>query len=349
MERQGGGGTIQGNAGNFANTKSKAGKNGRKKQRMVVLVGSVMLLVLLAGVVALGSLMPQTPLSHCKGIVFAPSRYACLSDLGLSTKNLSICMGIPGSSGYGCFSGMAADTSNSLVCNYINSSSTGYSGCISQFETAAYNASVCKNVENSSVMSSCFYAFADLGNFSNLSYCKSINNTQLGNECTDKFYYINAITLRDQNYCSALPNSSANGIPISELLGLNASSMPGVGLLQNASNYNPGSYEFLNISDQELCYLNLAGITKNASLCNFESRSVEPICLASAKSVQNKPLSYSQILGICGVLPNNYKNICINQELINQASQYGNSTYCKYVTNATEYSVCLSSINSSSS
>ena len=330
-------------------SESKAGVKDNKRQKMVVLVGSVMLLVALAGIVVLGSLRHQTPVSLCEGIVFAQSKYTCLSNLALDTENLSMCSNIPGSYSYGCLSGIAAVTSNSLICNYINSSSASYSGCISQFETSAYNASICNDVKNSSVMSSCFYTFADLGAFSNLSYCKSINNTQLSNECADKFYYINAIKTHDQNYCSALPNSSVNGIPISELLGLNASSILGIQLPQNASDYNLGSYEFLNISDQELCYLNLAGITKNSSLCSFEKGSLNSLCLASAKSTQNKPLSYSQILAVCSALPGSYENICINQELISQASQYDNSTYCRYTTNATENSACLSGVNSSSS
>ena len=347
MERQSKNSNILGNADDPP--KSKAEVKDRERQKMVVLAGFVIVLVALAGIVALGSLRHQTPVSQCEGIIFAQSKYTCLSNLALATENLSICRDIPGSYSYGCLSAIAAGESNSLVCNYINSSSTSYSGCISQFETSKYNASICKNVENSSVTSSCFYTFADLGNFSNLSYCKYINNTQLSNECTDRFYYINAITAHNQNYCGALPNSSTNGIPISELLGLNASSILGIHLPQNASNYSLSSYEFLNISDQGLCYLNLAGITKNASLCSFVQGSLNSLCLASTKSTQNKPLSYSQILTVCGALPSSYSNICINQELISQASEYDNSTYCRYTTNATENSACLSSINSSSS
>ncbi len=347
MERQWKNSNIQGNTDGLQ--KNKAEVKNREKQRIVVLAGFVILLAALAGLVALGSLRHQTPVSQCEGIIFAQSKYTCLSNLALTTENLSICRDIPGSYSYGCLSGIAADASNSLICNYMNSSSASYSGCISQFETSGFNASVCKNVENSSVMSSCFYTFADLGNFSNLSYCKSINNTQLVNECTDRFYYTSAITSHDSNYCSALPNSSIKGIPISELLGLNASSIVGVNLPQNAYNYSLSSYEFLNISDQGLCYLNLAGITKNASLCSFERGNLNSLCLASTKSAQTKPLSYSQILTVCSTLPGSYRNICINQELIGQASEYDNSTYCRYTTNTTENSACLSSINSSSS
>lgn len=331
-------------------------------RKLMLYVYLVMLLVAIAAVSFL--IVPRgSGMGACNSLLLTGNKYACLTNLALAQGNASICGEEQGQYADSCYSEVASKTGNVTLCSSVqNETSRTY--CVFGIAVTSADYSACSGIPEP-------YASACEANIAvhagNESMCAGIGNYTYNAECSSIIGIENALETGAGSYCGAASTSDNANITAyvldnitSRNLGTSTldSSLLSALLLPNTT-----------ITPRDLCYLELAGQTLNASLCN----SVTPGYAQNTCTIESSQYPYNASTGgnytqqlascsslgqyagacadsimlehavatenttLCGQLPSSLADTCY--ELM--ASTYNNTSYCSYITNANESSACV--------
>lgn len=330
---------------------------GDKRKLMIMSAG---VLVILALVVLLLGFVHKPPLAACEGIILVQNRYSCLQNLAFSTANASVCARLPYPNNDSCITKVAEDTNSISTCAGT-SGSPFYDQCVSNVSYSLQNPAYCNGISNSVSESECVYGVAKASSFSSLSYCQQIRDGYYAGLCNSMYYYGRALSLGNASYCSFLTNSVNNSI-------LTNMSSPASVSNYTYLNFSESLYlSILNTTPRSYCYYKAALLTGNPGLCSLASGAAEELCAYSFYARANSTTNYTNLNAsyLCANVPSSFKSYCIagvgvasavntdnvsaclglpTQEqfscISTLASRYNNTSYCSYLTNSTEMSIC---------
>lgn len=332
-----------------------------QSERRVILIGiTILLFVAAATVLLLGSLRP-TPLQSCKNIVFQKQRYDCIYSLASATNNYSICSLLPNGEPSQCISLIAESQMNASACARLGAG-TQYSNCIENVSLKSDNVSYCLDL-NGSIEPSCAFNVARSRQFSDLGECSSIKNITKSLLCSYIYYYNAAPKLNMPNYCSLLPDvTNSTLLSIVETKDyLNQSAAISSQFITTSA---------INITVSASCYYNTAIETKNKTLCAYAGSTVSGACYDYLNSTStNSTFQFNNATALCSKSPYGTNVLCyyalytekavaqknisscfeignssyIDTCIVELASTYNDSAYCKSITNSTDQQACYSS------
>ena len=310
--------------------------------------------------------------SRCRTMLFQQDRYGCAESLAVSTKNASMCAGLPGLYQDSCYLSIAVNTTDAALCSRINSS--GIAGqCYLYMANYTGNVSMCTSIQGSAG-SECAYMLAlKTGSIAD---CASVLGDGRG-YCNDTIHFNNALRYDNASMCAAMgaDNSTAASESIMQNLSLSGYS----GLLLNITQavemmvfYNQ------SIGARDICYAGLAYKTQNTTYCGYiQSNGLGSACESGAQKQQysNSSLNSSAALNmtallnsctgtqqeilscrysymslealqtgnvsICKSIPSNYSATCFYY----LARKYNDTSYCGYIANATLNGACAGDIS----
>lgn len=304
--------------------------------------------------------------TSCSRLIIQNSKYICFSALALATTNASVCSYIKAGNSDSCYSQVAAKSNNSATCASIINSSIRNS-CIIGIAIAKLSFSTC-GTASEPYGSRCTEEVAL--KTSNLTLCGSVRNSTYRLFCTSEINTEYAITKNSPSFCANVTNSTNKNLTSYILLNFTSTYNPAA--YQNVSIYS-SSLEFLpntTYTPRDYCYTTLASQLGSNALCSKvsagESRNLCFLQTIRYPSLANATANYTAQLAacnnagsyaqqciqslelaqaiktrnttICGRLPGTQAGTCFSL----LADTYSNSTYCNYITNATQKSSCIS-------
>ncbi len=304
-----------------------------------------------------------TGIGACNSMLIANSKYACLTSLALQRGNASICGEEPAQYSDACYSAVAENTSNVQACSGVQNA-TQRAACVLDIATGTLDYSACQGIPEP-YASQCAAGIAV--KLDNSSLCSGIGNLTYGAECTSIIGTKEALGTGDAQYCGSVSASADKNITAYVLENITSQGT-------NSSTLDNALFTMLlipnsTVTPRDVCYMELAGMTLNPALCgnvsqgyaqsacNIEASS--PSASASASANYTTQLAACQSLGqyasacanslmlehaigtknatLCGALPGSLTDTCYNL----LASTYKNTSYCGYITNASESSQCM--------
>ncbi|MGC8537573.1 MAG: hypothetical protein ACP5MZ_01130 [Candidatus Micrarchaeia archaeon] len=334
------------------------GNRTENEKRKFVLAIAATVIILLIAVFSLLLTRPTNTLSSCGSRAIPGLKYSCYEYFANQTLNASICSNLPAPLSYSCISNVALLSLNSSKCIYSGLPTSYRDSCLEQVGISSRNPSVCAEM-NSTNESMCAYGVAQAQNFSEASACSYINNNSLYDECYSRYYYQQAAVTKNYTYCNYLPN-----VPNATLMTNLLSSNSNLTSISNAY-----IYSYYNVTPQGLCYSNVAYLAKNKTICSALSGINSQLCIEPFITIA--PSNESTLLASCSKVPADLQEVCREGILVNEAvdnanisiclslnqtnfkdscisevaAKVGNSTYCSYISNATEQEVCASYFN----
>ncbi len=291
----------------------------------------------------------STGLRSCSGKVVQQARYSCYTYYADYYGNASICNYLSGQYRDECLYNVSTATSNSLPCSGI-SLPEYVASCVSSISLKLGSAAACSSLQEP-YASSCAYGVAKASGFSNESVCASIQNSTLSDSCAASHYYNAALASRSASYCGYLSHSY-DGV---ELSAIAANSTQEFGPV-SAYNLTPFGYCYsmvaLELNDRSMCST-LNG-TDAASCQAYFTQSTGVNVTAIGRYCNQSGSQYPGIGGLCGAAITIYealqsgnvtKCLTLNGSYIGTcvtdiARKYNDSSYCSYISNATEASAC---------
>ncbi len=336
---------------------------------------AVGLVILAIGLSALASFMGS---GNCKGILLGPSRDTCMFALALSANNYSMCKSLSGSEQARCFIQISENTKNPSLCRNASAYSSEWGNeCYLYFENATGSVAYCSDVvgteRNQCLASSAIYNY-------NSSYCTGISNSTLRTSCTDAVSMNGALRGDNVSYCAALSGTYSSNETLYLLGSLIGNAKANASDLYSQSApfvYMQGS----SYSKSDICYLFFSALDNGANYCQkITNPVIGSMCssaalnAASSEKSQNLTQSnssnitggYGTLIGECGNQSASAFSICSNavrlieaiqtknitmcsqfQGALNaqcfegMAREYGNATYCRYISNSTYDYSCI--------
>ncbi len=294
--------------------KDKEGKNKEGNDyRRLVLPTVFALAILIIGLALI--LMHGNGVAGCSHKITQGLRYSCYLSYAEQNRNASICTMMNGYEEAECIKTVAAQTGNVEACMLINGSAMN--SCMSYVGISTNNITACEMAGNQS----CIFEVAKNGNFSNVQYCNLMNESN-GNICKTVYWYRIAEQNMSSAACRNIPQN-ASLLSLSSFLGINQS-------LQYSS-----LYAYYNITARDLCYIKLAALSKNESICSMLAFNASKICEASfaantANKTRNSTLNISTANPeeLCKGMSGAEKDECIGSIYTYRAMTTGNVSIC---------------------
>ena len=319
--------------------------------RMKLAAIATIALVVLAAALTLAVHRGATALQRCRNIILSTPRDTCLMQLANFTANTSVCSYIASSQARdSCVGAVALRSENASECYTGGASAQESVSCTSEVALAANDIADCSLIDNATAMSNCIYSLAGKNGFDNLTYCNAMPDKTQSAYCGSIYYYRTAMSTLNSTYCTMLPDNTSNSTPLYLLLGNFSNSSAGL------SGYGGlGALSKFNVTDQEICYYNLAVKTMNQSLCAETSGMINTLCsdlssAANLASLNSSPITPATALASCSIagLTGSLLNDCVNYVFVGAAATRHNETYCGYINNATIKAQCISGATNSS-
>lgn len=325
-------------------------------------------IALVAVVLALISflLVPSgSGVSKCSRLVFESSKYTCMTGIAVSQMNASVCGYEQGSYEDLCYAQVAESANSVGTCKRVQNESTRDS-CLAAVAVATGNYSSC-SLASEPTASSCAESVGL--SLNNLSICSSIPNLTDAATCKSIVSTRRAELTGNPDYCANVTESSDKNVTVFIVSTLNANLALGAG---SQNTLLPGALLFVpnvTYTARDYCYSQLAQQLSNPGLCsNVSAGEATSFCKLQASSTattSNSTANYTQLLAACAQL-GSYSRACTQSATITQAistrnatlcgelqgalnlacytalaSKYMNASYCNYIYNATEHSVCV--------
>ncbi len=302
-------------------------------------------------------------LGSCKSLVISESRDQCLTELAISTANASVCGLATGSYSTECYMQIAQNTGNSTMCSELGSGALE-SQCVMPIAVREDDYGLCEKISEP-YLSKCVEQIALQSD--NATLCGNVANATDEMYCTSLLGIKSALDFKSAEYCLNVSSEDNPNFTSSIIVNFttpkNATAQPTTELVTSFLPFTPN----VTFTARDFCYTALATATYNTSLCDSvtygEGRT---LCVDQATKITNTTASYSTEIAGCSAL-GSYSEQCIEgvelseavqtknvsicaqfQEPINDncyaeiASTYKNSTFCSYISNSTEESLCVS-------
>ncbi len=312
-----------------------------------------------------------SPLQRCKGVLVAGGKEQCYYQLAVSSGNATLCGNLTLSYSESCYLSIAESHDNASMCP-LTGNQSGAALCTSYVANATGRYGLCYSL-NGTYRDSCLSTIAMDSH--NASLCSGIGNNANRTICSSSIAFADALRLKNKDYCGSVTSTTNTGIMDGVLQGSTALDYGRVS--SNLSTYIM-MLAFMNntgISPRDLCYLSYASQFGNQSACTGISNStMQQSCAIIAAPPSNSTSSgtenYTVMLNYCrnttitgtnlsaqnncaelvmiskAVVTRN-STICSSlnasgaeQCYVSLASQYSNTTYCTYLSNALVRNAC---------
>ena len=303
-----------------------------------------------------------TGIGKCNGMLFASSKYACLTNLALQLGNSSICGTEPAQYSDACYSAVAENTSDVQTCSGVQNA-TQRAACVLDIATSTLDYAACAGIAEP-YASQCTASIAV--RLDNASICSGINNLTYGAECASIIGTKEALETGNAQYCGSVSASTDKNATAYVLENITSLGMGSATLSEALSTML--LIPNITITPRDVCYMELAGMTLNSSLCSGVSQgyalSTCEIEASSRSGGASSPANYTAQLAACQSL-GQYANACTNSLMLEHAistrnatlcgelpgsltdtcysllaSTYNDTSYCDYITNASVSSQC---------
>lgn len=301
----------------------------------------------------------------CQQLVFASSKYACLTSLALSSRNSSVCGYAQGAYADSCYAQLAEKTNNTATCNRVQNG-TVFSACVVAIASANNNYAACGSAAEP-YASRCVDSIALRLNSQTI--CARVSNSTLSLECTSILGIRNAERTGSASYCRSVTNSTSKSV--ANFIIANFSHSANTSASSQSSFLLGYLYLLPNVTytARDYCYITLATQNSNSSLCGFVSAGqARNLCTAQsgARVSSNATVNYTALLASCAKA-GSYAQQCTQSVTLAQAvktrnatlcgglgsalstscysllaSTYKNATYCSYISDPSAKSSCVS-------
>jgi hypothetical protein len=334
----------------------------RGKLRLYAAVTAALLVVALASYLIIPD---QSTVKGCMGLAITNSRYYCISNIAIMSSNASMCGNLPaGQYADACYVQVARKTGSGNDCMLIGNSSSR-SSCVTDIAIPAKNYSLCGSADEP-YASRCEEKVALL--LYDGSLCSGIPDAAYRDTCSSIINIRLAITSNDFSRCRNVSDSHDKNFTNNIISNFSYGALPGYAANSMAA---LGSISFLpNITytPRDFCYSVLAYNLGDFGLCSSVSAgTARDLCAyRSATFSSNSTANYTQQLQACEQA-GAYRQSCITSLTVSEAvssmnatmcgrvdtqsgvtcftllaSTYKNSTYCGYISDSSQRSVCLS-------
>jgi hypothetical protein len=334
----------------------------RSKLRLYAAITAALIVVALASYLIVPD---QSTVKGCMGLAITNSRYACISNIAIVSSNASICGSLPaGQYADDCYAQVAHKTGVGNDCMQIGNSSAR-SACVTGIAVPAKNYSLCGSADEP-YASRCEEKVALL--LYDGSLCRGISEATYRDACSSITDIRLAITSNDFSHCRNVSDSHDKNFTNNIIGNFSYGALPGYEVNSTAM---LGSISFLpntTYTPRDFCYSVLAYKSGNFSLCSSVSAgTARDLCAyRSTTFSSNSTANYTQQLQGCDNA-GAYRQSCITSLTISEAvktmnstmcgridtqsgvtcftllaSTYKNSTYCGYISDSSQRSMCLS-------
>ncbi len=353
--------------------KSGGDANWEGMWKYALIVGGLVILAI--GLSALANFVGN---GNCKGILLGPSKDTCMFALALSSNNYSMCKSLTGSQDAQCYLQISENTGNSSLCRNASKYSSAWGNqCYLYFENKTGSASYCSGVIGTE-HGSCLAASA-IYNY-NLSYCADISNFTQSSSCAQAVSMNSALRSDNASYCAALSGtyssnetlyllSSLDGAVKANASGLYSESTPLVYMQGSAYLKSDICYLFFSTLVGSTNYCSMITNSGIGAICSSVALNRFPVASPSNSTHSNSTNStayYSTLINECSNQSASIFSLCSNAVLLMEALQtknaticshfsgalnaqcfeglakeYGNATYCGYISNSTYDYSCV--------
>ena len=344
---------------------SKTAARDSKGDRLRIYAAVIVVLFVLA--VAANALARNNGgISGCTRLIQQASEYDCLSQIAVSTGNVSICSLMNGTYMNTCYYAISLNNTRTADCAVITNSSL-QGECYYTKATETQNYSLCRL---SGAYSSCIMNISLSQR--NVALCGSLQNSSNTSVCSSIIYMYDAVKDYKPSGCMKVSNNSSYGTYSSILYGFNRlyASNSDINVTLSASYLS--AYLQGSISARSICYFISAYNTKNVSVCgNIGNVTVRNYCgyYANISAYHSNGLNYTQIASecssnssasatcnasvalvkaitndnatLCGTLGQAYSGECY----FALAQKLHNPYYCGFISNTSENEICVYSIS----
>jgi hypothetical protein len=267
-------------------------------------------------------------ISGCKSIIVPQSKYNCISNLALSTRNASMCANLPIGYQGSCYQSIAMQDGNYSICySALNTSYVNGSSCFSYFANFTKNASLC-NVIHEPARSQCIMNIAVEQH--NKAVCAAINNYTLESICNSSADLYNAFSISNTSYCSTLKGNETPAYANAEISVLEK---------YNTTYFNNQYSELIlsvenksTYTQADFCYALMAINKNNSNYCNYiKNLTIYAICeSSSAAYISNtSTANYTNLFDMCNKESGQNYTICKSAIIISDAIQNQNASMCR--------------------
>ena len=344
---------------------SKTAASDSKRDRLRIYAAAIAVLFVLA-VVANVVASNGGGIDGCMRLIQQVSKNDCLSQIAVSTGNLSVCSMMNGTYMNTCYYAISLNNTNTADCAVITNASL-QGKCYYAKATGTQNYSLCNL---SGAHSSCITNIS----FSqrNATLCGSLQNKTNASVCASTIYMYNAIKDYKPGACSQVSDNASYSTYSSILYDFNRMYASNSSLNVSLSASYLAAYLQGSISARSICYFISAYNTKNVSVCgSIENATIRDYCgyYANISTYHSGALNYTEVASecasnssasatcnssvalvralstdnatICGTLGQVYSGECY----FALAQKLHNPYYCGFISNTSENEICVYSMS----
>ncbi len=250
--------------------------------------------------------------ASCSHKITQNLRYSCYLGYAEQNGNASICTMMNGYEEAECIDTIAVQTGNIATCRLINGSAMN--ACISGMGISTNNITACEQAGNQS----CVFEVAKDGNFSNAQYCSLMNESN-GDICKTVYWFRTAEQSQSSAPCKNIPSNAS----LSDLAYFEAANQSFQYLSLSA---------YYNITARDLCYIKIAALSKNESICGMLQGNASKICEANFQVNKTGNATINISTGnpeeLCKGMSGTEKENCIGSIYAYRAISTGNVSIC---------------------
>ncbi len=303
------------------------GKEADPARRLRVYLALTVLVVVIAALSFL--IVPQgNTLGGCERLVFASSKYTCITGLALSQENASLCSYANGTYADSCYMQVAEKSGNAGTCGSV-SNGTSASICFSTIASADGNYALCSRAQ-APYSWQCQSGIAVKQG--NATLCASISNSTYSAECSSIVMTRYATLTGNAAYCRNVSASNSKNLTNYVIANLTA------GGAYSQNSFLLSSLSLLpntTYTARDYCYISVASKVLNPALCtNVSAGEASTICLeqSGAYSYNSSIVeNYTALLAAC-YQAGAYEQACVQSVTLSHAVSTRNATLCSQLT-----------------